>query len=1183
MPYTGEACTLRESEHAVYRNEIARLHGQLDIKNAANQILRDAMTAQRANCAVEMARVRREMAPGFCWPDPDGAFLLLAKVASQESTMTKMATKLAKISAENGELKMENGELKMENGELKMENGELKAENGELKAENAVLKAKLAANGEDDSELNKAIDKLNRDIELRDVLREQCAHLNDAYRAGLVAKFTNIVNEIGAIRRVCSGDAADRLGTVYGELELVAREISALYMLCRNLGESGVGAFIVKMDEIIAERDALRNLYAHHNTSGKNPYSKRRSKVNEDIQQAEKEVAEELGIDLDTERAKAAAGSEACRAEGQCEGHKGSSHHRKPDEKIWYTRTQCPSCRAIGCLVRRRAAGVLVSEFFEDRMSIKTTCHIGVVYDCAACGRCNIAPDLPNIKGTWFGKKALSFIVHLGGKKNVDIDIAELFGDMFDFPTGETTIWNARCAATDLLEPTMMIIRNALKKAKHLGIDETYYASEGDSGYVWVVRTNQVTFVLAMNSRGGDVIEKYMSDLLHIPVTTDGYSPYLTHFKILQRCWAHILRAAEATYVELNADDPKRAYYVELYKKLLKIFRDAKRVAAETAADGGADHTVCAKFEARVMNLVEAYGNHKFATTLGGAAPNLFTFLRHPGMPPTNNDTERDIRDAVVVQRKIRRRFVNARGRHVFSVIQSFNSTCRKLGLVPWKCMSRIIDDPEYDILEAGDDVKRRVSPWSETKAPTHRLYIDGKAVETNGVILNEKTAEELTAKITAEAAKQQSVQGGVETESTASEPVQTIQEAVQGGVETESTASETIETIQEAVQGGVETESTASETIETIQEPTTPEPVQTIQEAVQGGVETESTASETIETIQEPTTPEPVQTIQEAVQGGVETESTASETIETIQEPTTPEPVQTIQEAVQGGVETESTASETIETIQEPTTPEPVQTIQEAVQGGVETESTASETIETIQEPTTPEPVQTIQEAVQGGVETESTASETIETIQEPTTPEPVQTIQEAVQGGVETESTASETIETIQEPTTPEPVQTIQEAVQGGVETESTASETIETIQEPTTPEPVQTIQEAVQGGVETESTASETIETIQEPTTPEPVQTIQEAVQGGVETESTASETIETIQEAVQEPTTPEECAKVNVMSHSQTHLASNDRPSPMQPCILGVTGHEQVTDPRAPNTQPYRGKPPPAVAA
>ena len=60
MPHTGEVHILRESQHAVYRNEIARLHGLLDIKNAANQILRDAMTAQRADHAASEARIRRE-------------------------------------------------------------------------------------------------------------------------------------------------------------------------------------------------------------------------------------------------------------------------------------------------------------------------------------------------------------------------------------------------------------------------------------------------------------------------------------------------------------------------------------------------------------------------------------------------------------------------------------------------------------------------------------------------------------------------------------------------------------------------------------------------------------------------------------------------------------------------------------------------------------------------------------------------------------------------------------------------------------------------------------------------------------------------------------------------------------------------------------------------------------------
>ena len=221
----------------------------------------------------------------------------------------------------------------------------------------------------------------------------------------------------------------------------------------------------------------------------------------------------------------------------------------------------------------------------------------------------------------------------------------------------------------------------------------------------------------------------------------------------------------------MKPDDPMRAYYVDLYHKLLKIFHDAKRVAAKTAAAGGAKRQACAEFEERVMCVVAAYGSHGFATTLRGAAPNLFTFLMHPGMPPTNNDTERDIRDAVVVQRKIRRRFVNARGRHVFSVIQSFNSTCRKLGLVPWRCMERIIDDPEYDILEAGDDVKRLATPWSEAKPVTHRLCIDGKAVETDGITLSAKKAQKLTAKITAEAATPETAKQGVETESAVREP----------------------------------------------------------------------------------------------------------------------------------------------------------------------------------------------------------------------------------------------------------------------------------------------------------------------------------------------------------------------------------------------------------------------------
>ena len=194
----------------------------------------------------------------------------------------------------------------------------------------------------------------------------------------------------------------------------------------------------------------------------------------------------------------------------------------------------------------------------------------------------------------------------------------------------------------------------------------------------------------------GDINEKHMGDLLHIPVTRTDTPRHDALRDTAEVLGPHTARRRGGVHL-LDKDDPARSYYRDLHRKLLQTFRDAKRVAAKTKDGGGADHAACAKFEGRAADLVAAYGSHKFATALAGAAPNIFTFPGHPGMPPANNDTERYVRDAVVVQRKIRRPLVNARGVHVFSAVQSFNSTCRKLGLVAWRCVEKMVDDQKYD------------------------------------------------------------------------------------------------------------------------------------------------------------------------------------------------------------------------------------------------------------------------------------------------------------------------------------------------------------------------------------------------------------------------------------------------------------------------------------------------------
>ena len=348
---------------------------------------------------------------------------------------------------------------------------------------------------------------------------------------------------------------------------------------------------------------------------------------------------------------------------------------------------------------------------------------MGWEYACDDCGHVT-GPDFPAMPGTSFGKRLLGYIVYFGGKKNTDADMADYFGDLFHFETAETTIWNARRAAAGMLEQAVGYVMEELKRATFLGIDGTRYSVNGKIGYAWVVCTDRTAFVLPMGTGGELILSTYFSGLADKPVVVGGYAVYPGFFKTIRRCWAHILRDAEVAYVSAGRNGPKREYHRTLYRRLLKVFHDAKRIADDAAGSGGADVGTCLDLERRVLEIATAYADHDFRTTLANVAPNLFTFLRYPDMPPTNNDTERDIRDAVVLQRKFRHRFVNPEGMHVFPAIQSFNRTCRKLGLVPWMCVEKIAENPNYNIFEAEPEMARAPAP--PVDAPeSDTFYVD--------------------------------------------------------------------------------------------------------------------------------------------------------------------------------------------------------------------------------------------------------------------------------------------------------------------------------------------------------------------------------------------------------------------------------------------------------------------------
>ena len=98
----------------------------------------------------------------------------------------------------------------------------------------------------------------------------------------------------------------------------------------------------------------------------------------------------------------------------------------------------------------------------------------------------------------------------------------------------------------------------------------------------------------------------------------------------------------------------------------------------------------------RIRKIASSYGKEvKFRTTLENAISDLFTFLRYSGMPLHNNDAEREIRDACMLQRNVRHKLCTPEGMTMFAVFASISHTCKKQGISLRTVVSRAIRDSD--------------------------------------------------------------------------------------------------------------------------------------------------------------------------------------------------------------------------------------------------------------------------------------------------------------------------------------------------------------------------------------------------------------------------------------------------------------------------------------------------------
>jgi hypothetical protein len=182
-------------------------------------------------------------------------------------------------------------------------------------------------------------------------------------------------------------------------------------------------------------------------------------------------------------------------------------------------------------------------------------------------------------------------------------------------------------------------------------------------------------------------------------IVADCYAAYDHFLGPKQRCWAHLLRDLQKLVAE-HGDDLETMAWVEGMQELYAQARDARgrTGAGQTPQDDRARIECARRCEALLRLLCPAEPDRRLphatlAMRFRGHLEELFTFVRDPTVPATNNAAERSLRP-LVIARKISGGTRSSTGSATRMTLYSICATARLQGKDPGAVWQRILLAP---------------------------------------------------------------------------------------------------------------------------------------------------------------------------------------------------------------------------------------------------------------------------------------------------------------------------------------------------------------------------------------------------------------------------------------------------------------------------------------------------------
>jgi transposase len=271
-----------------------------------------------------------------------------------------------------------------------------------------------------------------------------------------------------------------------------------------------------------------------------------------------------------------------------------------------------------------------------------------------ACGHFTRAQLPDGVPDGQFGPRLQAMVaVATGAYRMSKRTVQEMLSDWFGVELSLGSIANLEQATSAVLQEPVAQVQQALQKEAVGHADETGWYQRAQRAWLWVFATAQLAFFLIDKSRGAQVAKALLGTFCGVLIS-DRWSAYnWVDVTRRQLCWAHLCRQ----FVGFQDYGGKaRRYGRQLEAQAKEMFRLWYRVRDGTLCRA-AFQLQMQPIEHAVVELLRACTRLPIKKVAGRAReilvlePALWTFVRQPGIEPTNNHAERLVRHGVLWRR----------------------------------------------------------------------------------------------------------------------------------------------------------------------------------------------------------------------------------------------------------------------------------------------------------------------------------------------------------------------------------------------------------------------------------------------------------------------------------------------------------------------------------------------------